>query len=91
MGIRAMVVAAGLAVGLAACAPTRGDEDLLLGMAAGAALGAITAEVLLNDDDWVLVGALGGAAAGALVARNRERERCAYSRGDGTYYVARCR
>ncbi len=77
------------ALALPACDQVR-DDDVLFGAAAGAALGAITAKILLEDDDWVVIGALAGAAAGTLVARNRERNRCAYSRGDGTFYTARC-
>ena len=65
--------------------PITSDDPLRIGV-----LGAITAEALLDDDDWVVVGALGGAAAGVLVARDRDADRCAYSTGDGTYIVRRC-
>lgn len=81
-------VAAG-ALALAACT-TNPTEDELLGGFAGAAIGAITAEALLDDNDWVILGALAGAAAGTLIARNAEEDRCAYATGSGTYVVRRC-
>ena len=34
--------------------------------------------------------ALAGAAAGTVVAQNNQRNVCAYSRGNGTYYEAPC-
>ena len=62
----------------------------IVGSVAGAAIGAITAEALNADDEWVILAGLAGAAAGALVARNPTRQQCAYSNGDGTYSVAPC-
>ncbi len=87
---RSLLLMACLLTTLATACTTPHDDDVLLAGLAGAALGAITAEALLEDDDWVLVGALGGAAVGTLIARDRHRNRCAYSRGDGTYLVGTC-
>ena len=83
-----LCLAAG-ALALAACT-TSPTQDELLGGFAGAALGAITAEALLEDDDWVILGALAGAAAGTLIARNAEEDRCAYATTSGSYVVRRC-
>ena len=75
---------------LPACENLTADQASVVGVAAGAATGLIAANVLEADDDWTLISALAGAAAGTLVAQNRRSERCAYARGDGTYYTAAC-
>ncbi|WP_397543305.1 glycine zipper 2TM domain-containing protein [Roseovarius salis] len=75
---------------LAAC-ETPQQERELRGALIGGGLGLITAKALDADDNWVIVSTLAGAAAGALVARNTATGRCAYARGDGTYYRAPCR
>jgi osmotically inducible lipoprotein OsmB len=81
---------------LAAVALMTGCENLtteqrtLVGITAGAATGLITAEALDADSNWRLIAALAGAAAGTLVAQNSAAGRCAYARGDGTYFVASC-
>ncbi len=77
---------AALILALPAC---RTEEEALAGFA-GAAIGAITAEALLDDDRWTVLGALAGAAAGTLVAREAAGTRCAYATGRGTYVVRRC-
>ncbi len=87
---RSILLTACLLTTLATACTTPQNDDVLLAGLAGAALGAITAEALLEDDDWVLVGALGGAAVGTLIARDRNRNRCAYARGDGTYLIKTC-
>lgn len=58
----------------------------MVGVAGGAAAGLITADALSADDDWRFVAAF-PAAAGTLVAQNSATGRCAYARGDGTYYT----
>ena len=90
--MRKAIIATALAgaVALPACTPT-GNEDLVAGALIGTAVGAITADALTGNPNWVIVGALGGAAAGTLIAQNRRNNQCAYARGDGTYYTARCR
>ncbi len=75
---------------LAACENLTSEQRTVVGVAGGAAAGLITAEALDADDDWRLIAALAGAAAGTLVAQNSATNNCAYSRGDGTYYTARC-
>jgi len=75
---------------LGACANMTPEQRTVAGVAGGAAAGLITAEALDADDDWRLISALAGAAAGTVVAQNAQNNRCAYSRGDGTYYTAPC-
>ena len=75
---------------LTGCAELTPDERLAVGALGGAAGGLIAADVLEADDDWRIISALGGAAAGTVVARNLATGRCAYARGDGTYYRAPC-
>lgn len=73
---------------LAGCETTQSRTVIAGGT--GAALGALTAEVLADDPAWTVVGALAGATAGTLVARNTAARSCAYAVGDGTYRVAPC-
>ena len=84
----AIAIAAGLLV--AGCENLTPEQRTVVGVTAGAAAGLITAEALKADDDWRLIAALAGAAAGTLVAQNSATDRCAYARGDGTYYTAPC-
>lgn len=86
--IFALACAAPLA--LAGCM-TPQQERQMGGALIGGSLGFITAKALNADNDWVVISTLGGAAAGTLVARNTADNTCAYARGDGTYYRARCR
>ncbi len=88
-----MMVAALVAVtSLAGCqmgqlGPT---ERALIGGAAGAAGGIAIANLLGANSNWRLLGAVAGATAGTLLAQNMATGRCAYARGDGTYYEAAC-
>lgn len=76
---------------LSGCENLTRDEQMLVGGLAGATVGVLTAQALNADRNWVLVAGLAGAAVGTLVARDqRNPDRCAYSRGDGTYYIAPC-
>ena len=75
---------------LPACEDLTPEQRTVVGVAGGAAAGLITADALKANDNWRLIAALAGAAAGTLVAQNSTTGRCAYSRGDGTYYTARC-
>ncbi|MBP0482187.1 glucose-6-phosphate isomerase [Sagittula salina] len=74
----------------AACENMTPEQRTVAGAAGGAAAGLITAEALDADDDWRLIAGLAGAAAGVMVAQNATTDRCAYARGDGTYYYAPC-
>ena len=81
---------------VSALAATAGCEGMtptqrtVVGVTGGAAAGLITAEALGANSNWRLIAALAGAAAGTLVAQNTATGRCAYARGDGTYYTAPC-
>lgn len=85
-----LVLGSAAFLALAACQATTPQERMVAGGLTGAALGALTAKALENDDDWVIIGALAGAAVGTLVAQNAATRECAYARGDGTYYVRPC-
>ncbi|PWJ20574.1 glycine zipper 2TM domain-containing protein [Jannaschia seohaensis] len=74
----------------AGCENLTPQQRTVVGVTAGAAAGLITADALKADDDWRLIAALAGAAAGTLVAQNSATNRCAYARGDGTYFTAPC-
>ncbi len=76
-------------IALAGCQMTQQDR-MILGGAAGAAAGLLTASFLTNSPSWRVVGALAGAAAGTLVARNMETNECAYAVGDGTFRTGPC-
>lgn len=78
------------ALALSACA-TPAENDQLAGALIGGAIGGLSAKALGGDRNWTIIGTLAGAAAGTLVARNAQTGDCAYARGDGTYYRARCR
>lgn len=91
MSAQARTLAAMLSLGLAmGCETLPPEQRTLVGLTAGAATGLLTAEALGADDNWRLIAALAGAAAGVLVAQNAATGRCAYARGDGTYFVAAC-
>lgn len=77
-------------IAVAGCDQMTPEGRIVAGAAGGAAAGLITAEALGADSNWRLISALAGAAAGTVVAQNANRRDCAYARGDGTYYVARC-
>ncbi|OWY10487.1 glucose-6-phosphate isomerase [Thioclava sp. F42-5] len=75
---------------LPGCESLTSQQRTAVGLTAGAAAGLITADALEANRDWRVIAALAGAAAGVLVAQNSVTDRCAYSNGDGTYYVADC-
>lgn len=75
---------------LSACDTLTPEQRTVAGVAGGAAAGLIAADALKADDDWTLIAALAGAAAGTVVAQNAATKKCAYARGDGTYYTAAC-
>jgi osmotically inducible lipoprotein OsmB len=73
-----------------ACAP--GRQQTAGNALTGAALGAITADILSDDPEWIIIGALTGLTAGTLVARNQRTGQCAYAgRQPGMYYRGSCR
>ena len=75
---------------LQACDELTTNQRTVVGATGGAAAGLITADLLNADGNWRLIAALAGAATGVVVAQNDATRECAYSRGDGTYYVANC-
>ncbi|WP_306154174.1 glucose-6-phosphate isomerase [Roseovarius sp. MMSF_3281] len=77
-------------MGVAGCMSAEQEREMT-GALVGGGLGLVSAKVLGADNDWVVVSTLAGAAAGALVARHRANNQCAYANGDGTYYRAPCR
>jgi hypothetical protein len=66
------------------------DQDTVAGAVVGGGLGAVTAGVLGASSGWVVAAGAAGAAVGALYARNRSTNKCAYSNGDGTYTIRTC-
>ena len=86
---KGMVLTLGLML-MAGCENLTTEQRTLFGMTAGAATGLLTAEAFDADGNWRLIAALAGAAAGTLVAQNNATGRCAYARGDGTYFEAAC-
>ena len=85
-----LCLAATSLVALTACENLTPEQRTVVGLTAGAAAGLVTAELLEADRDWKIIAALAGAAAGTIVAQNSATDRCAYARGDGTYYTAPC-
>ncbi len=69
---------------------TRQQQDQVAAGVIGAGAGAVGARILGADAGWTTVGALAGAATGALIARNRQTDQCAYADGQGGYYTAAC-
>lgn len=88
MKLRAFMITCVLA--LSACQDLTREQRTMVGAVGGAAAGMITADALKADDNWRVIAVLAGAAAGTIVAQNSTDGRCAYARGDGTYYKAAC-
>ncbi|WJY21801.1 glycine zipper 2TM domain-containing protein [Fontisubflavum oceani] len=84
-----MTVFAASTLFLAGCQMS--DQDRAnLGLLGGAAGGVLLADALDANDEWTIVAGVAGAAAGTLLARSTQQNRCAYARGDGTIYYAAC-
>ncbi len=78
-----------MTVALAGCQMTS-TERAVVGGVAGAAGGLAVANLFGANSNWQILGTVAGAAAGTLLAQNTQTGRCAYARGDGTYYEAAC-
>ena len=79
--MKAIIVAAILALGLGACSPARQDRDLS-GAAIGGVGGAVIGGVASGSVGGAVVGGAIGAAGGALLAdvtRPRHRRHCYFS------------
>jgi hypothetical protein len=77
------------ATALAGCQMSA-TERAIIGGAAGAVGGLAVSNLLGANSNWTILGTVAGATAGALLAQNMATGRCAYARGDGTYYEAAC-
>ncbi len=75
----AIVLAA--ALGLSACNDPNTQETVGTGVAS-AAIGAIAANALGADAGWTAAAAVAAGTAGALYARNRQSNQCAYHTGN---------
>ncbi len=69
---------------------TTRDQDTVAGAIVGGGLAAVGAAALGASSGWVVVAGAAGATVGALYARNRRTNECAYSNGDGTYRIRSC-
>ena len=58
-------------------------EATLAGGLVGGSLGAVTTAELGASAGWVVAGSIAAGPVGALIARNRHTNQCAYSNGDG--------
>lgn len=74
---------------LAGCQMTQTERSVVGGVA-GAAGGLAVSNLLGANTNWTILTTVAGAAAGTLLAQNQNTGRCAYARGDGTYYEAAC-
>ena len=74
---------------IAGCQMTQTERSVVGGVA-GAAGGLAVANLFGANTNWKILGTVAGAAAGTLLAQNTQTGRCAYARGDGTYYEAPC-
>ncbi|MDA5094195.1 glycine zipper 2TM domain-containing protein [Aliiroseovarius sp. KMU-50] len=83
-----LTLAAGL--GLTGCQRLPDDQQRVIATASGAVAGLALADLLGANKNWKVVGTLAGAAAGNLIARNAEKNQCAYSDGKGGYYTGAC-
>lgn len=76
-------------VALAGCQMTQTERSVVGGVT-GAAGGLAVANLLGANTNWKILATTAGAAAGTLLAQNTQTGKCAYARGDGTYYEAPC-
>lgn len=78
------------ALAATACQPLSNQDRANLGLVGGAGAGLLLASAFDANPAWTIGATLAGAAIGTQVARNTQTGQCAYSNGDGTYYVAAC-
>ncbi len=88
--IPATILAATLALAGCEMGQLSQAERNVVGGVAGAAGGFAVANLLGANSNWTILTTVAGAAAGTLLAQNQNTGRCAYARGDGTYYEAPC-
>ncbi|MBF9043997.1 glycine zipper 2TM domain-containing protein [Rhodobacterales bacterium HKCCE4037] len=78
------------AIAVSACQPLSPQDRSNLGLLGGAGAGLLLADAFNANPQWTILATVAGAAVGTQVARNTQTGQCAYSNGDGTYYVAAC-
>jgi hypothetical protein len=78
------------AVAVSACQPLSNQDRANLGLLGGAGAGLLLADAFDANPAWTVLATVGGAAVGTQVARNTQTGQCAYSNGDGTYFVGAC-
>lgn len=88
--MRKYVLAATLAASISLVGCTTQDRDTVAGAVVGGGLAAVTADALGASAGWTVAAGAAGATAGALYARNRRTNQCAFSNGDGTYRIRPC-
>ncbi|MDD7970253.1 glycine zipper 2TM domain-containing protein [Roseinatronobacter alkalisoli] len=84
-----LIAVLGSALVASGCQMTQTERSVVGGVA-GAAGGLAVANLLGANTNWTILTTVAGAAAGTLLAQNTRTGRCAYARGDGTYYEAAC-
>ena len=84
------ILAATIAASMSLAGCTTRDQDTVAGAVVGGGLAAVTAAAIGANAGWIVVAGAAGATVGALYARNRTTNQCAYSNGDGTYTIRSC-
>ncbi len=85
-----VVLAAAVATSLVMSGCQTREEATLAGGLVGGSIGAVTAAALGASSGWIVASSIAAGTVGALYARNRHTNECAYSNGDGTYTIRRC-
>ncbi len=88
--MKSVVLAGTLAVSMVLVGCTTREQDTVAGAVVGGGLAAVGAAALGASSGWIVAAGAAGATVGALYARNRSTNECAYSNGDGTYRIRRC-
>ena len=88
--MRNVILAAAMAASLILSGCQTTEQATVAGGAIGGTLGAVTAAALGANPGWIVASSVAAGTVGALYARNRATNECAYSNGDGTYTVRRC-
>ena len=88
--MRNVVLAAAIATSLVVSGCQTREEATLAGGLVGGSFGAVTAAALGASAGWIVASSVAAGTIGALYARNRHTNQCAYSNGDGTYTIRQC-
>jgi len=90
MKMKRTILAGAIAASLVLVGCTTRDQDTVAGGLVGGGLAAVSAAALGASAGWIVAAGAAGATVGALYARNRRTNECAYSNGDGTYTIRSC-